>query len=172
MPDHGHGDPSRTVTCAVLTVSDSRTLTTDASGPEVEKVLTSAGHETVPRGVVDDDEAAIRRAVETLVGEADVIVATGGTGPAATDVTPEAIEPLVVKRLPGVGERFRRESEVDVGTAAMFSRAFAAVVEVDGDPAVVVCLPGSPAAAKLGAELIVDGLGHLVALVDPDRSGS
>lgn len=167
-PEGHHGadaDPAD-VRCAVLTVSSTRDPASDASGDAVEAVLSDAGHPVVARDLVSDDAAAIAKAVEALADGADAVVATGGTGPAPADVTPEAVRPLLVKELPGFGERFRRVSEAEVGAAAAFSRALAGVVEAaDGRHVALFCLPGSPDGARAGADLVVDGLGHLVGLL-------
>lgn len=166
--DDHHGidaDPAD-VRCAVLTVSSSRDPGTDASGDAVEAVLSDAGHPVVARDLVADDLDAVRKAVEALADEADAVVTTGGSGPAPGDVTPEAVRPLLVKELPGFGERFRRVSEADVGAAAALSRALAGVVRAaDGRHVALFCLPGSPDGARAGAALVVEGLGHLVGLL-------
>lgn len=149
----------------MLTVSSSRTLEEDRSGPAVADVLEAAGHDVADRDLVGDDVEAIHERVRAWLGDVDAVLVTGGTGPAPSDVTPEALAPLVEKPLPGFGERFRRESQKQVGDAAMLSRAFAATVAAGGARGVVVCLPGSPDGARLGAELIAGELGHLVGLL-------
>lgn len=165
MP-HAHKDvgPDE-VTCAILTVSSTRTLETDEGGPAVASALAQQDHDLAPRALVADDLDEIRRAIAELVRETDAVFVTGGTGPARDDVTPEAVLDLAVKQLPGFGEAFRRRSEEEVGAAAMFSRALAVVAEVDGDRAPVFCLPGSPEGAAMGAALVAGQLGHLVGLV-------
>lgn len=152
-------------TCAVLTVSSSRTLDEDESGPAVVEALEAAGHDVVERDLVGDDVEAIRERLRAWLDDVDAVLVTGGTGPAPSDVTPEAVWALVDKKLPGFGERFRRESEKEVGDAAMLSRAFAATVAAGEARGIVVCLPGSPDGARLGAELIAGELGHLIGLV-------
>lgn len=168
-PEHHRHEGPGAVDCAVVTVSSTRTVDDDRSGPAVVTVLEAAGHAVVERRIVDDDVETISDAIEALSGSADVVFLTGGTGPAPSDVTPEAVADLAVKALPGFGERFRRESEAEVGAAAMLSRATAAVVEGEGR-AVAVAVPGSPSAARLGAELVADELGHLVGLVEGHSS--
>lgn len=154
------------MSCAVLTVSTTRTAADDESGPAIEAVLEADGHEVAARRIVGDEVAEIRPAVEDLVAGVNVVFVTGGTGPAPSDVTPEAVRGLAVKELDGFGERFRRASEEQVGAAAMFSRALAAIVEVEGARAAVFCLPGSPDGARLGAKLVAGELGHLVGLLE------
>lgn len=167
--DHHRHEGPDAVDCAVVTVSSTRTADDDRSGPAIVTVLEAAAHAVVERRIVDDDAEAISEAVEELSGAADVVFLTGGTGPAPSDVTPEALWSSTVKKLPGFGERFRRASEAEVGAAAMLSRAMAAVVEGEGR-AVAVAVPGSPSAARLGAELVADELGHLVGLVEGQSS--
>jgi molybdenum cofactor biosynthesis protein B len=74
------------------------------------------------------------------------------------DLTLEAVEPLFEKTLPGFGELFRQRSLQDVGTRAMLTRAAAGVFQ--GRP--IFCLPGSPNAAKLGIELILAEMEHII----------
>lgn len=166
--EHRHQGPD-SVACGVVTVSSSREPDEDRSGPAIAEVLEAAGHAIVDRRIVDDDVETISEVVEELSGSVDVVFLTGGTGPAPSDVTPEALWPSTVKKLPGFGERFRRASEAEIGAAAMMSRATAAVVEGEGR-AVAVATPGSPSAARLGAELVADELGHLVGLVEGHSS--
>jgi molybdenum cofactor biosynthesis protein B len=146
----------------VVTVSDSRTEADDAGGAAVRRLAEGAGHR-VARGVIVRDEVeAVRGAVEGMLGEAgvDVVVLTGGTGVSPRDVTPEAVEGLVERRLEGFGELFRQLSFAEVGAAAMLSRAGAGVV----NGRAVFWLPGSPAAVELAMrELILPEAGHLVA---------
>ena len=108
--------------------------------------------------LVPDDIEVIRKAVLECLELSDAIVTTGGTGIAPKDVTIEAVEPLLEKKLDGFGEIFRMLSYQQVGSAAILSRAIAGVREGKA----VFCLPGSPKAVKLGAELILDSLKHII----------
>ncbi len=138
---------------AVVTVSDTRTVETDKSGATLIEFVESAGHRLVDRVIVTDDEALIRDQVRQFQNhlEVDVILITGGTGITQRDVTPEAIEPLVTKRIPGFGELFRMLSYEDIGASTIQSRAMAALC----GRALVFALPGSTGAIRLAIEKIL-----------------
>ena len=151
----------RTVRCFILTVSDTRTEATDASGRAIADLLAAAGHEVAGRTIVRDEPDAVRRTVERQLatGDAQVIITTGGTGITSRDSTYEAIAGLLNKRLDGFGELFRMLSFQQIGSAAMMSRACAGLAA----GRIVVALPGSEAAVRLAMErLIIPELGHLV----------
>lgn len=149
-PHHAHeraASPFVARGIKVLTVSDSRGLDEDKSGAYLEDALRDAGHRVLERRVVRDEVTAIRAAVRAWSAEPEVfaILVTGGTGVLPRDVTPEAVEPLYAKTLPGFGELFRALSFQEIGTAAMQSRASAGVIEGK----VVFLLPGSTGACRL-----------------------
>lgn len=147
--------------CAVITVSDTRTLETDTGGKAVADYLTGAGHSVLAREIIPDEPARMRPLVTTLAerGDIDAILLTGGTGIGSRDQTYETISALLTKPLPGYGEIFRWLSFEDVGPAAMLSRATGGLI----GRTVVLTMPGSPAAVRLAMEkLIVPELGHLV----------
>jgi molybdenum cofactor biosynthesis protein B len=149
------------VGCVILTVSDSRTEQTDTAGALIEERLREAGHRIVERAIVPDDPLRVRAFLEPILERSDVdaAIVTGGTGAAPRDRTPDAVEPLLDRVLPGFGEIFRALSFEEVGAAAMLSRALGGVV---GRTAVFV-LPGSRAAVRLALErLILPELPHLV----------
>jgi molybdenum cofactor biosynthesis protein B len=148
------------VPTAIVSVSDTRTLATDAGGARIEQLLAAAGHPVVSREVVPDEPARIRAALEHWLRADGVgaVIFTGGTGVAPRDVTPETIEPLLDRVVPGFGELFRMLSWQDVGSAALLSRALAGIAA----GRVVFVLPGSRAAVELALEkLILPELGHL-----------
>lgn len=156
-----HAAQASAARCAVLTVSDSRTVKNDSGGALAVRLLTAAGHSVTDLNILPDDVEKIWGRVASLsnTGLYDLILLTGGTGVSARDVTPEAVRPLFDKELPGFGELFRRLSHRDIGAAAFFSRALAGIVK----RSLVVCLPGSPAAIELALrELLLPELGHLV----------
>jgi molybdenum cofactor biosynthesis protein B len=163
VPDHAHHahDVER-LGVALLTVSSSRTLDDDPAGETLAAAVTEAGHEVAVRDLVADDRDAVRTRVADLVATdaVDAVVTTGGTGVTPDDVTPEAVETLFDKPLPGFGELFRRRSYDEVGTRVVGTRATAGVA--GGVP--VFCLPGSENAARLGAELVVAEAPHLAGL--------
>ena len=158
--EHRREGPAR-VCCAVITVSDTRTLADDRSGQTALEILQAAGHRVVHRQIVRDEPVEIQEACTALLGRADIqmVLLTGGTGLSPRDVTVEVVSPLLTKKLPGFGELFRMLSYQEIGPAAMLSRALAGLA---GRTAVFV-LPGSPQAVRLALEkLIVPELGHLI----------
>ncbi|MBN1477709.1 MogA/MoaB family molybdenum cofactor biosynthesis protein [Candidatus Sumerlaeota bacterium] len=149
------------IPCAVLTISDTRTLESDRGGALIIQHLEEAGHRVVTREILPDDLGRIQSTMRRIArdGNAHAVIVTGGTGIAERDITPEAIEPLLTKRLAGFGEIFRMLSWEEIGAAAMLSRAVGGVM---GRTAVLV-IPGSTAAVRLAMErLIVPELAHLV----------
>ena len=154
----------RAIGVAIVTVSDTRRGADDTSGALAEKLLAGAGASVASRAWVKDDVPAIRRAVRAALArrEVDLVVLTGGTGLAPRDVTPEAVEPLLDRPLPGFGERFRALSAREVGSAAWLSRAGAGVAR----GRLVVYLPGSSGAVRQALEeLLIPELAHAVRLL-------
>jgi molybdenum cofactor biosynthesis protein B len=148
------------VPTAILTVSDTRTLETDTGGALAAELLGAAGHPIVSREIVRDEPDAIRAATLAALAAPDVraLVVTGGTGVAPRDVTPDALEPLLERTIPGFGELFRMLSWQEIGSAALLSRALAGL----RDGRVVFVVPGSRGAVRLALEkLILPELGHL-----------
>jgi molybdenum cofactor biosynthesis protein B len=160
VQDHRSTSPAH-VQCFVLTVSDSRTLDTDASGAAIAEHLVAAGFTVIGRDLLPDDPERVRSLVADLAARDDVqvVITTGGTGITSRDSTYEAVVALFSKTLPGFGELFRMLSYQEIGAAAMLSRATAGVI---GRTAVFV-LPGSPEAVSLAAtKLILPELRHVV----------
>jgi molybdopterin adenylyltransferase len=151
--------PAADIRCAVLTISDTRTVDTDASGRAIVELLEAAGHRLAERAIVRDEPADVRAWVSARLGRVDAIVTTGGTGITSRDSTCEAIEDLMDKRLAGFGELFRSLSYQEIGSAAMLTRAVAGIARGTA----IFVLPGSEHAVRLGMnKLIVPELGHLV----------
>jgi molybdenum cofactor biosynthesis protein B len=144
-------DPDATflpVRIAVLTVSDTRGLADDRSGDTLVARLTDAGHVLADRAILRDDAGMI---AERLLGwirdpAIDCVITTGGTGVTGRDVTPEAIEAVADKMIPGFGELFRWLSYAKIGTSTVQSRACAAVA----GGTYLFALPGSTGAVKDG----------------------
>jgi len=138
---------------AVVTVSDTRDLQTDTSGASIVELLGAAGHELCQRHLVRDELAELRALFSRLIADpsVQVVIATGGTGITARDVTPEALEPLVTKPIPGFGELFRMLSYAEIGASSMQSRAAAALCQ----KTLFFLLPGSRGAVRLAMEQIV-----------------
>jgi len=165
MVEHAHhGKEKRAVGCAIVTVSDTRTPETDASGTCVRALLEEAGHRVVAYAILPDEPGRIRAHLEELLAlpGVEAVIVNGGTGLAPRDTTYEAITALLEKRQDGFGELFRMLSYRQVGAAAMLSRAAAGVA----CERVIVSLPGAPAAVELAMrELLLPELGHMVHLV-------
>ena len=149
------------VTCFVLTVSDSRTPETDTGGRAVRDMLEGAGHVVAGHAIVRDEPAEVAAAVRQQLADPHtrIVITTGGTGITSRDGTFEAIDALLEKRLDGFGELFRMLSFAEIGPAAMMSRATAGTI----GRAAVFALPGSPDAVRLAmTRLILPELGHVV----------
>jgi len=149
----------------VLTVSDTRSGDNDPGGDGLARALERAGHLIVRRSWARDDVRAIRAAARAALADprVDVLIATGGTGMAARDVTPEALAPFAARPFEGFGERFRALSAAEVGSAAWLSRAGAAVAR----GRLLFWLPGSPRAVQLALRaLILPELGHALRLLE------
>lgn len=131
---------------AVLTVSDTRTLTEDKSGQTLADRIADAGHVLADRAIVSDDREKIRDRVLAWSRDktVDVVITTGGTGFTGRDVTPEALEPIFEKRMDGFSEVFHRISYDKIGTSTIQSRATGGVVNAT----FVFVLPGSPGACR------------------------
>jgi molybdopterin adenylyltransferase len=158
---HKHESP-KALKIAIFTVSSSRfrdKSLRDESGDAALVLCRHAGHECFSK-ILDDDRTMIRLNVLKALHEDDVDAAIllGGTGLAPRDVTIEAVEPLIDKKLDGFGEIFRRLSYDKIGSAAMMSRAIAGI----SGSKPVFCLPGSPDAAETGVELVLKELPHAV----------
>ena len=148
------------VPCWLITVSDTRTAETDTGGLLLAELLEAAGHPVVGREIVRDEPTAIAAATEAALGRGDVraLLLTGGTGVAPRDVTPDAVEPLLERVVPGFGELFRFLSYEDIGSAALLSRALAGIARGKA----VWVLPGSRGAIRLALEkLILPEIGHV-----------
>ena len=153
MPGIDQSRPFRPLNIAVLTVSDSRTAADDRSGDLLVERLTGAGHRLAERALVVDDAGRIAAQLRTWIADpaVDVVISTGGTGVTGRDVTPEALERVAEKLIPGFGELFRMISFNKIGTSALQSRATAGVAR----GTYLFALPGSPGACKDGWDEIL-----------------
>ncbi len=142
-----------TVRIAVLTVSDTRGPPEDKSGDTLVERLTGAGHALADRAIERDDlDAIIERLAHWIADPGiDVVITTGGTGVTGRDVTPEAVEAVAEKMIPGFGEAFRWLSYAKIGTSTIQSRACACVA----GGTYVFALPGSTGAVKDGWDMIL-----------------
>jgi len=147
-------DPTRefiALNIAILTVSDTRSLEEDSSGALLVQRLQAAGHCLADRQIVRDEIDAIRSIITkwTQDGGAQdkavhVIITTGGTGFTGRDVTPEAVEPLMSKRMDGFSTLFHLLSYQTIGTVTIQSRCLAGMINAR----LVFCLPGSKGACQ------------------------
>ena len=145
--------PFRPINIAVLTVSDTRTLETDTSGALLAERIKAAGHRLTTRAVERDEVPLIASRLNTWIDQrlADAIIVTGGTGLTGRDVTPEALDKVKEKDIPGFGELFRWISFKTIGTSTVQSRACAVLSR----GTYIFALPGSNGAVKDGWDQIL-----------------
>ena len=158
--EHKHKAP-RSVSCAVLTISSTRTELDDDSGRLIIRKLGENGHRVISYCILKDEADSIKKKIYELLKEEklQVIIANGGTGVSRRDVTIDTISPILEKKLDGFGELFRFLTYQEIGTGSIMSRAIAGVA----GGKVILCLPGSPEAANLAMDkIILPELGHLV----------
>ena len=136
------------VRIAVLTVSDTRSPATDRSGDILVERLSAAGHALADRSIITDDAALIAGKFDAWINDplVDCVISTGGTGVTGRDVTPEALDRVAEKKIPGFGELFRWLSFATIGTSTIQSRADAGVAR----GTYIFCLPGSTGAVRDG----------------------
>ena len=129
------------VNIALLTVTDTRTLETDKSGGILVKKIEEAKHKLVDRKICKDNKEDIKKILKdwTEQDNLDVIITTGGTGLTGRDITPEAVNEIADKHIPGFGEVFRTLSLKTVGTSSIQSRACAVLA----NGKYIFALPGS-----------------------------
>jgi len=158
--DHKATSPV-SVSCVVVTISDTRQEGTDTSGRAIAEALLSSGHHVRARTIVRDEPAQIRATLMAALEDSavQVIITTGGTGITSRDSTYEVVIGLLDKRLEGFGELFRVLSYQEIGPAAMMSRACGGTAQGK----IILSLPGSENAVRLAmTKLIIPELGHLV----------
>jgi molybdenum cofactor biosynthesis protein B len=152
------------VRCAIVTLSDTRTLATDTSGKKIVELLDMAGHSLMDHRVLKDEPAELSSALTELLARDDVdaILTTGGTGISQRDQTVGVIEKILDQPLPGFGELFRQLSYAQIGSGAMLSRATGGIARGK----LIFAMPGSTAAVDLAmTKLILPELGHLVSIL-------
>ena len=129
------------VNIALLTVTDTRTLKNDKSGAILTNKISEANHNLVDRKICKDNKKDIKKIIKNWLKKKniDVIITTGGTGLTGRDITPEAVDEIADKHIPGFGEVFRTISLETVGTSSIQSRACAVLAKGK----YVFALPGS-----------------------------
>ena len=129
------------INIALLTVTDTRTLETDKSGNILVDKINKANHNLVDRKICKDSKKTIKKVLKdwTKKKKIDVIITTGGTGLTGRDITPEALNEIADKHIPGFGEIFRTISLKSVGTSSIQSRACAVLA----NGKYIFALPGS-----------------------------
>ena len=144
---------SMQVNIAVLTVTDTRTIDNDKSGEILVKKIAEQNHKLVDRKIVKDKKEDIKKIILewTKNNEIDVIITTGGTGLTGRDITPEALDEIADKKIPGFGELFRQLSFQTVGTSTLQSRACAILK----NGKYVFALPGSSGGVTDAWEMIL-----------------
>ncbi|MCC6479049.1 molybdenum cofactor biosynthesis protein B [Sphingorhabdus sp.] len=136
------------VNIALITVSDSRTFETDSSGDLLADFIVEAGHKLVDRVIERDDMSRLVARLHTLIDDekVDCVILTGGTGLTGRDITPEALDRVKNKDIPGFGELFRMLSHESIGTSTIQSRACAVLAR----GTYIFALPGSNGAVRDG----------------------
>ena len=129
------------VNIALLTVTDTRTFDNDKSGAILAEKIKEANHNLTDRKICKDNKEDIVLILKEWIKSSniDVVITTGGTGLTGRDITPEAVEEIADKHIPGFGEVFRNISLKTIGTSAIQSRACAVLA----NGKYVFALPGS-----------------------------
>ncbi len=151
----------KSVNCAVLIISNTRTEQNDESGKLIIRALKRNGHRVVSYCILKNDADSIQKKLGELLQEESlqVIITSGGTGISHLDVTVETISQALEKKLDGFGELFRLLTHQEIGSGSIMSRAIGGVAKGK----VILCLPGSVGAVSLAMEkIILPEIGHLV----------
>ena len=154
---------------AIITASDSgyRGEREDKSGPAIREILEKEGYEVVAMELLPDDRAMLAGKMQEIAdsGKADLILTTGGTGFSQRDVTPEATEEVIERRVPGIPEAMRAYS-MTITKRAMLSRATAGI----RGTTLIINLPGSPKAVRESLEYIIGALDHGLEILSGEAS--
>ena len=144
---------------AIITASDSgyRGEREDLSGPAIKEILEREGYEVISMDILPDDQVMLAGKLQEIADseKAELILTTGGTGFSERDVTPEATEEVIERKVPGIPEAIRAYS-MTITKCAMLSRATAGI----RGKTLIVNLPGSPKAVRESLEYIIDALAH------------
>ena len=144
---------------AIITASDSgyRGEREDLSGPAIKEILEREGYKVISMDILPDDQVMLAGKMQEIADseKAEPILTTGGTGFSERDVTPEATEEVIERKVPGIPEAIRAYS-MTITKRAMLSRATAGI----RGKTLIVNLPGSPKAVRESLEYIIDALAH------------
>jgi len=150
---------SLTLNVAVIITSDTRTEKTDRTGDIIVNILQNAGHKCVTRKIVRNNLTLISAEVKKALKAADVVITSGGTGCGKKDITIDAVNGLINRKLDGFGELFRLLSFGEIGSSAIMSRA---VLGITKDNKIICSLPGSPNAVSMALnKLLLPELAHI-----------
>ena len=153
---------SSPITVGIVTISDRAAAGEyrDFGGPALKNAAQEYGWQVLSEAIVPDEISRIRETLRSFSDQGcGLILATGGTGIAERDLTPEAIRGMMRVELPGFGETMRRES-MKITPNAILSRSLAAVVE----SSLVLALPGKPSGAVECLGFVAGAIPHAVAL--------
>jgi molybdenum cofactor biosynthesis protein B len=141
------------INIALLTVTDTRTIDNDKSGNILVEKISKQNHKLIDRKIVKDEKESIKKIILGWANndQIDVIITTGGTGLTGRDITPEALDEIADKKIPGFGELFRQLSYKTVGTSTLQSRACAILK----NGKYIFALPGSSGGVTDAWEMIL-----------------
>ncbi len=149
---------------AIITASDSgyRGEREDLSGPAIKEILEREGYEVISMDILPDDQVMLAGKLQEIADseKAELILTTGGTGFSERDVTPEATEEVIERKVPGIPEAIRAYS-MTITKRAMLSRATAGI----RGKTLIVNLPGSPKAVRESLEYIIYALAHVLEIL-------
>ena len=154
---------------AIITSSDSgyRGEREDSSGPAVREILEREGYQVVSMEILPDDREILGNRMKEIADKelAELVLTTGGTGFSQRDVTPEATEDIIERRVPGIPEAMRAYS-MTITKRAMLSRATAGIRK----KTLIINLPGSPKAVRESLDYIVGALEHGIEILTGEAS--
>ncbi len=152
------------ISLGIITVSSTRTKETDISGLIIKDLLSKVNITCNYYDIVPDKKELIIEKLKQALKSVNCIITHGGTGLTYDDCTIEAIRPLFEKEIEGFGEIFRYLSFLEIGSAAMLSRATAGIFENK----LIFCIPGSQKAVQLATEkLIIPEIRHILSHILP-----
>ncbi|MGD0541757.1 MAG: MogA/MoaB family molybdenum cofactor biosynthesis protein [Tepidisphaeraceae bacterium] len=166
--EHRNSAQAINARCAIVTLSDTRTVQNDLSGKRIAELLAGDGHSVKEHRLIRDDAEGLRQVLTELLGleEVDAILTTGGTGVSGRDQAIGVIESVIETPLPGFGELFRLLSWEQIGSGAMLSRAVGGIAKGKA----VFAMPGSTAAVELAmTKLILPELRHVLFEIGKER---